>query len=340
MLPLGFEPRTLGLRVPCASQLRQRSMSNPNGIRTRADALKGRCPEPLDDGAMRTYRTRSFTLANCGDWICTSVQRFQGAALLLSYSAALGWTRTSDIPVFGRALYHLSYLCVSSLRLHSTYEESRLRAGTPSTVQRALRSSLCGCFVLRGPGGSRTPTARGGCFTGSWSQPHDQCRPRAERLAPLRNSWMPIQLSKVQVHRLMLTRRSPTDEAPDVGIEPTPCSFGGCLVAMTCPTCGTTRERCLVALLLVSSPLASDLRGLPAEGLGLACQIRKFARGALITRPRRGQDIALGPGGGGGVQHHAVIIPPSRLASTFFLRSASRRLRPALQTSQRHRRYW
>lgn len=150
---------------------------------------------------------------------------------------------------------------MSSLRLHSTYEEGRLRAGTPSTVQRALRSSLCGCCVLRGPGGSRTPTARGGCFTGSWSQPHDQCRPRAERLAPLRNSWMPIQLSKVQVHRLMLTRRSPTDEAPDVGIEPTPCSFGGCLVAMTCPTCGTTRERCLVALLLVSSPLASDLRG-------------------------------------------------------------------------------
>ena len=30
----------------------QRAMSTPNGIRTRAAALKGRCPRPLDDGSL------------------------------------------------------------------------------------------------------------------------------------------------------------------------------------------------------------------------------------------------------------------------------------------------
>ena len=29
------------------------AVSDPNGIRTRAAAVKGRCPRPLNDGAMR-----------------------------------------------------------------------------------------------------------------------------------------------------------------------------------------------------------------------------------------------------------------------------------------------
>ena len=39
---------------PCRSRSRdRRNLSSPNGIRTRVSTLRGWCPRPLDDGAMR-----------------------------------------------------------------------------------------------------------------------------------------------------------------------------------------------------------------------------------------------------------------------------------------------
>src|SRR5207237_465765 len=47
----GFEPATSGLTGRRALQTApQDPAGTPNGIRTRAAALKGRCPRPLDDG--------------------------------------------------------------------------------------------------------------------------------------------------------------------------------------------------------------------------------------------------------------------------------------------------
>src|SRR5262249_40261571 len=48
----GFEPAASGLTGRRALQTAPQdpSFGTPNGIRTRAAALKGRCPRPLDDG--------------------------------------------------------------------------------------------------------------------------------------------------------------------------------------------------------------------------------------------------------------------------------------------------
>ena len=58
--PTGFEPATSAVTGRRASQLRYGALRSyfmiadmmriPNGIRTRASAVKGRCPRPLDDG--------------------------------------------------------------------------------------------------------------------------------------------------------------------------------------------------------------------------------------------------------------------------------------------------
>src|SRR5690606_27074356 len=63
----GLEPATSAVTGRRANQLRYRAMvysimmvaSDPNGIRTRAAAVKGRCPRPLNDGA----EARHFFLA-------------------------------------------------------------------------------------------------------------------------------------------------------------------------------------------------------------------------------------------------------------------------------------
>ncbi len=41
---------------------------DPNGIRTRAAAVKGRCPRPLNDGAMPDYRRATEGQAY-GRWV-------------------------------------------------------------------------------------------------------------------------------------------------------------------------------------------------------------------------------------------------------------------------------
>ena len=59
----GLEPATSAVTGRRANQLRHRALlfaprhrvtSTPNGIRTRATAVKGRRPRPLNDGAERT----------------------------------------------------------------------------------------------------------------------------------------------------------------------------------------------------------------------------------------------------------------------------------------------
>ena len=56
----GLEPATSAVTGRHANQLRYRAMlvelcgRDPNGIRTRATAVKGRRPRPLNDGAERT----------------------------------------------------------------------------------------------------------------------------------------------------------------------------------------------------------------------------------------------------------------------------------------------
>ena len=57
----GLEPATSAVTGRHANQLRYRAMliqlcGDPNGIRTRATAVKGRRPRPLNDGAERTVR--------------------------------------------------------------------------------------------------------------------------------------------------------------------------------------------------------------------------------------------------------------------------------------------
>ena len=54
----GLEPATSAVTGRRANQLRYRTLlphlprfCDPNGIRTRAAAVKGRCPRPLNDGA-------------------------------------------------------------------------------------------------------------------------------------------------------------------------------------------------------------------------------------------------------------------------------------------------
>ena len=65
----GLEPATSAVTGRRANQLRYRTLhlllfetlvklstsphSDPNGIRTRAAAVKGRCPRPLNDGAYK-----------------------------------------------------------------------------------------------------------------------------------------------------------------------------------------------------------------------------------------------------------------------------------------------
>jgi hypothetical protein len=46
----GLEPATFAVTGRRANQLRHWALRAPNGIRTRAAALKGRSPRPLDDG--------------------------------------------------------------------------------------------------------------------------------------------------------------------------------------------------------------------------------------------------------------------------------------------------
>ena len=64
----GLEPATSAVTGRHANQLRYRALlfdcvlSDPNGIRTRAAAVKGRCPRPLNDGAV-TGRNSAATEA-------------------------------------------------------------------------------------------------------------------------------------------------------------------------------------------------------------------------------------------------------------------------------------
>ena len=66
----GLEPATSAVTGRRANQLRYRALriqlcrwlSDPNGIRTRAAAVKGRCPRPLNDGAV-TGRNSAATEA-------------------------------------------------------------------------------------------------------------------------------------------------------------------------------------------------------------------------------------------------------------------------------------
>ena len=59
----GLEPATSAVTGRHANQLRYRALQlfncravrDPNGIRTRAAAVKGRCPRPLNDGAVGTF---------------------------------------------------------------------------------------------------------------------------------------------------------------------------------------------------------------------------------------------------------------------------------------------
>jgi hypothetical protein len=51
--PTGLEPATYAVTGRRANQLRHgANVRTPNGIRTRATALKGRRPRPLDDGGL------------------------------------------------------------------------------------------------------------------------------------------------------------------------------------------------------------------------------------------------------------------------------------------------
>ena len=65
----GLEPATSAVTGRHANQLRYRAMllncigrSDPNGIRTRATAVKGRRPRPLNDGAERTQTRESYVM--------------------------------------------------------------------------------------------------------------------------------------------------------------------------------------------------------------------------------------------------------------------------------------
>ena len=59
----GLEPATSAVTGRRANQLRHRAIlrwnyfRTPNGIRTRAAAVKGRCPRPLDDGGLSLLAT-------------------------------------------------------------------------------------------------------------------------------------------------------------------------------------------------------------------------------------------------------------------------------------------
>ena len=59
----GLEPATSAVTGRRANQLRHRAnllwnyFRTPNGIRTRAAAVKGRCPRPLDDGGLSLLAT-------------------------------------------------------------------------------------------------------------------------------------------------------------------------------------------------------------------------------------------------------------------------------------------
>jgi hypothetical protein len=74
----GLEPATSTLTGWRANQLLYRTLhagylasGAPNGIRTRAAALKGRCPRPLDDGGEDGYRRREPLAPAVGD--CPSI---------------------------------------------------------------------------------------------------------------------------------------------------------------------------------------------------------------------------------------------------------------------------
>ncbi len=73
----GLEPATSAVTGRRANQLRHRALlvllrsddtvvtRTPNGIRTRATAVKGRRPRPLDDGGARTESLRGGTHNEC-----------------------------------------------------------------------------------------------------------------------------------------------------------------------------------------------------------------------------------------------------------------------------------
>ena len=70
----GLEPATSAVTGRHANQLRYRAklmklcvMRDPNGIRTRAAAVKGRCPRPLNDGARaRAHSNRGSSIRAAG----------------------------------------------------------------------------------------------------------------------------------------------------------------------------------------------------------------------------------------------------------------------------------
>src|SRR3954451_9027078 len=76
----GLEPATSAVTGRHANQLRYRALlvlssslgpRDPNGIRTRVSAVKGRRPRPLDDGAESLLRTqRRTSIRHC--WACAN----------------------------------------------------------------------------------------------------------------------------------------------------------------------------------------------------------------------------------------------------------------------------
>lgn len=72
----GLEPATSAVTGRRANQLRHRAMlcyqrsadRTPYGIRTRATALKGRRPRPLDEGARPGFLRTGFQRLSVGSW--------------------------------------------------------------------------------------------------------------------------------------------------------------------------------------------------------------------------------------------------------------------------------
>ena len=77
----GLEPATSAVTGRRANQLRHRALlvlltpgvtavaSTPNGIRTRATAVKGRRPRPLDDGGQNRISPRHSQRFTLGAWL-------------------------------------------------------------------------------------------------------------------------------------------------------------------------------------------------------------------------------------------------------------------------------
>src|SRR5690606_11823319 len=78
----------------------------PNGIRTPAAALKGRCPRPLDDGAKTRRKPTSSIVAPRGRLVTQARPRpAAGPPPAPGRYGGPGWIRTGDQSTMSRLLY-------------------------------------------------------------------------------------------------------------------------------------------------------------------------------------------------------------------------------------------